>query len=185
MGGGRKNKNVVFFSGYVCRRTSSFRDDVRHISGGPQFVTRPVYRRTMKHMRTCTTLHTSDPSFAAIFMCTLDLCSQGLPLTRYLYVRCVFFFSSLSLFSLFFLLYVYSVFFLFYSLDAEIQPVGSLSPKSPVAPGVSSPFRSPRSSPASPDEPPCNLTVDAPSIPAALLSSPDVSSSFASTSSSG
>ena len=101
MGGGRRNKNVVFFSGYVCRRTSSFRDDVRHISGGPQFVTRPVYRRTMKHMRTCTTLHTSDPSFAAIFMCTLDLCSQGLPLTRYLYVRCVFFLLlfSFSLFS--------------------------------------------------------------------------------------
>ena len=186
MGGGRKNKNVVFFSGYVCRRTSSFRDDVRHISGGPQFVTRPVYRRTMKYMRTCTTLHTSDPSFAAIFMCTLDLCSQGLPLTRYLCVRCVFFFS-LSLFSLLFLfiIYVYSAFFPFCSLDAGIQPVGSLSPKSPVAPGVSSPFRSPRSSPASPDEPPCNLTVDTPSIPAALLSSPDVSSSFASTSSSG
>ena len=108
MGEGRRNKNVVFFSGYVCRRTSSFRDDVRHISGGPQFVTRPVYRRTMKYMRTCTTLHTSDPSFAAIFMCTLDLCSQGLPLTRYLCVRCVFFFFlfAFSLFSSFSFYYI-------------------------------------------------------------------------------
>ena len=113
MGGGRKNKNVVFFSGYVCRRTFPFRDDVRHIPGGPQFVTRPVYRRTMKHMRTCTTLHTSDPSFAAIFMCILDLCSQGLPLTRYLYVRCVFFlFFSFSLFS-FFLFYMCILFSFF------------------------------------------------------------------------
>ena len=94
----------------------------------------------------------------------------------------LFFSFSLSFFSL----YMCILFFLFfYSLDAEIQAVGSLSPKSPAASRVSSPFRSPRSSPASPDEPPCNLTVDAPSIPAALLSSPDVSSSFASTSSSG
>ena len=109
--GERRNKNVVFFSGYVCRRTSPFRDDVRHISGGPQFVTRPVYRRTMKHMRTCTTLHTSDPSFAAIFMCILDLSSQGLPLTRYLYVRCVFFFFLFSFLSLFFLICVFCFFF--------------------------------------------------------------------------